>query len=114
MLKGLGQLGDMAGMMKKAQEMQGKMAQAQDKIAALEISGEAGAGLVQCTVNGKGVVQSLHIDPKIFSPDDKEIAEDLIIAALNDAKAKVEQQAQAEMAKITQDLPLPAGMKLPF
>jgi len=88
MLKGLGNLGDMAGMMAKAKEMQSKVEEAQAKVSEIEVDGEAGAGLVTCKVNGKGEVKALNIDKSIFSPDDKEIVEDLIIAALKDGKDK--------------------------
>ena len=111
MFKGLG---DMAGLMKQAQEMQSKMSEAQAKIEEMEAEGEAGAGLVTCRVNGKGDVRALNIDPSIFSPDDKEVVEDLIIAALKDGKEKADAKAKAEMSKITEGMNLPAGMKLPF
>lgn len=111
MFKGLG---DMAGLMKQAQEMQTKMAEAQEKIADIEAEGEAGAGLVTCRVNGKGEVKALNIDPSIFSPDDKEVVEDLIIAALKDGKEKADAKSKAEMGKMTEGLNLPPGMKLPF
>ena len=111
MLKGIG---DMANMMAKAKEMQAKVEEAQTKIAAMEVYGEAGAGLVTCCVNGKGEVKSLNIDQSIFSPNDKEVVEDLIIAALKDGKDKADVKAKSEMGKITEGLNLPAGMKLPF
>lgn len=111
MLKGIG---DMANIMAKAKEMQAKVEEAQTKIAAMEVDGEAGAGLVTCRVNGKGEVKSLNIDQSIFSPNDKEVVEDLIIAALKDGKDKADVKAKSEMGKITEGLNLPAGMKLPF
>lgn len=111
MLKGIG---DMANMMAKAKEMQAKVEEAQTKIAAMEVDGEAGAGLVTCRVNGKGEVKSLNIDQSIFSPNDKEVVEDLIIAALKNGKDKADVKAKSEMGKITEGLNLPAGMKLPF
>ena len=114
MLKGLGGLGDMAKMMAQAKEMQSKMEDAQATIAEMEVDGEAGAGLVTCRVNGKGEVKALNIDPSIFSPDDKEVVEDLIIAALKDGKDKADAKAKAEMGKLTGGLNLPEGMKLPF
>ncbi len=104
----------MANMMAKAKEMQAKVEEAQTKIAAMEVDGEAGAGLVTCRVNGKGEVKSLNIDQSIFSPNDKEVVEDLIIAALKDGKDKADVKAKSEMGKITEGLNLPAGMKLPF
>lgn len=114
MLKGLGGLGDMAGMMKKAQEMQTKMAQMQDELHNVMVTGESGAGLVKATATAKGDLISLDIDPSIFNGDDKEVVEDLILAAIKDAQAKAAERAQEEMGKLTEGLGLPAGMKLPF
>tara|TARA_R110000787_G_scaffold21338_9_gene63227 strand:+ start:427 stop:822 length:396 start_codon:yes stop_codon:yes gene_type:complete len=114
MLKGLGALGDMAGMMKKAQEMQGKMAQLQDDMANIMVTGESGAGLVKATATAKGELKALDIDPSIFNGDDKEVVEDLILAAIKDAQAKASERAQSEMAKVTEGMGLPADMKLPF
>ena len=114
MLKGLGALGDMAGMMKKAQEMQGKMAQMQEDMANIMITGESGAGLVKATCTAKGELKGLDIDPSIFNSDDKEVVEDLIMAAIKDAQTKAAERAQDEMAKLTEGLGLPANMKLPF
>ncbi len=114
MIKGLGQIGDMAKLMKQAQEMQEKMADAQARLDEVEVTGEAGAGMVKATVNAKGKVRSLSIDPSLFTPDDREVVEDLIVAAIQDAQARAGDAAQAEMAKITEGLNLPAGMKLPF
>jgi hypothetical protein len=114
MIKGLGQIGDMAKLMKQAQEMQEKMADAQARLDEVEVTGEAGAGMVKATVNAKGKVRALSIDPSLFTPDDREVVEDLIVAAIQDAQARAGDAAQAEMAKITEGLNLPAGMKLPF
>ena len=114
MLKGLGALGDMAGMMKKAQEMQGKMAQLQDEMANITVTGESGAGLVKAVATAKGDLQSLDIDPSIFNGDDKEVVEDLILAAIKDAQAKASERSKAELRKLTEGLGLPADMKLPF
>jgi nucleoid-associated protein EbfC len=114
MLKGLGGLGDMAGMMKKAQEMQGKMAQLQEEMANITVTGESGAGLVKATATAKGELTGLEIDPSIFNGDDKEVVEDLILAAIKDAQSKATERAQAEMSKLTEGMGLPAGMKLPF
>jgi hypothetical protein len=114
MLKGLGQLGDMAGMMKKAQEMQAKMAEMQDELNKTTVTGESGAGLVKATATAKGELTALDINPSIFHPDEKEVVEDLILAAIKDAQAKAAEKSQEEMAKITEGLNLPAGMKLPF
>ena len=114
MLKGLGGLGDMAGMMKKAQEMQTKMAQMQDELANVTVIGESGAGLVKATATAKGELTALDIDPSIFSGDDKEVVEDLILAAIKDAQQKAQAKAQEEMSKLTEGLGLPPGMNLPF
>ena len=114
MLKGLGQLGDMAKIMKQAQEMQARMSDVQDRLDAVEVVGEAGAGLVKVTATAKGAVKRLAIDPSLFVPEDREMVEDLIVAAVQDAQARAMVAAQAEMAKVTDGLDLPAGMKLPF
>jgi len=114
MFKGLGGLGDMAGMMKKAQEMQGKMAEMQEEMHNIMVEGEAGAGLVKATCTAKGELKALDIDPSIFNGDDKEVVEDLILAAIKDAQGKASDRAQEEMGKLTEGMGLPAGMKLPF
>ncbi|MBL4806790.1 MAG: YbaB/EbfC family nucleoid-associated protein [Rhodobacteraceae bacterium] len=114
MLKGLGQIGDMAKMMKQAQKMQSEMAGVQGRIAEIIVLGESGAGMVKVTANAKGELKSLSIDPDLFNPDDREVVEDLILAAIKDVQAKAAEAAQAEMAKITDGLNLPEGMKLPF
>ena len=114
MLKGLGGLGDMAGMMKKAQEMQTKMAQLQDDLATMTVVGESGAGLVKATATAKGELTALDIDPSIFDPNEKEVVEDLILAAIKEAQTKAQQKSQDEMSKLTEGLGLPPGMKLPF
>ena len=114
MFKGLGAMGDMAKMMKAAQEMQGKVTQMQDDLHTIMVQGEAGAGLVKATCTAKGELTALDIDPSIFNGDDKEVVEDLILAAIKDAQEKASERAQEEMAKITEGLGLPAGMKLPF
>jgi DNA-binding YbaB/EbfC family protein len=114
MFKGLGGLGDMAGMMKKAQEMQGKMAEMQEEMHNIMVEGEAGAGLVKATCTAKGELKALDIDPSIFNGDDKEVVEDLILAAIKDAQGKASDRAQDEMGKLTEGMGLPAGMKLPF
>lgn len=114
MLKGLGAMGDMAKMMKKAQEMQGKMAEMQAEMENITVIGESGAGLVKATATAKGELTALAIDPSIFSPDDKEVAEDLILAAIKDAQTKAAEMSQSELGKLTEALGLPADMKLPF
>ena len=114
MLKGLGGLGDMAGMMKKAQEMQTKMAEMQDELHNVMVTGESGAGLVKATASAKGELKALDIDPSIFNGDDKEVVEDLILAAIKDAQQKASDKSQEELAKLTEGLGLPKDMKLPF
>ena len=114
MLKGLGGLGDMTKMMKAAQEMQTKMAQMQEDMHNLMVTGESGAGLVKATCSCKGELKSLDIDPSIFNGDDKEVVEDLILAAIKDAQTKASDKAQEEMGKLTEGMGLPKDMKLPF
>lgn len=114
MLKGLGQLGDMAKMMKQAQEMQTKMTDMQEELHALTVTGESGAGLVKATATAKGELKALDIDPSIFVASEKEVVEDLILAAIKDAQSKASDKAQSEMAKITEGLGLPADFKMPF
>ena len=114
MLKGLGGLGDMAGMMKEAQEMQSKMAEMQDDLQNVRVTGDSGAALVKATATAKGELTALDIDPSIFNGDDKEVVEDLILAAIKDAQIKATEKAQEEMGKLTEGLGLLAGMKLPF
>ena len=105
---------NLAGLMKQAQQMQSKMEVMQSKLESLEITGEAGAGLVRVTLNGKNDLRKIKIDPKIVDPTDTEMLEDLVAAAFRDAKAKIEVASAAEMQKITGGLQLPPGMKLPF
>ena len=107
-MKNLGQ------MMKQAQQMQAKMAEMQEGLEALEISGAAGGGLVSVILNGKGEMRAIKIDPSLVNVDEVEVLEDLVTAAFNDAKAKVEALMQKEMAKLTGGLNLPPGMNLPF
>ena len=114
MLKGLGGLGDMAKMMKAAQDMQTKLGEMQDSLAQLTVTGESGAGLVKATATAKGELTGLDIDPSIFDPNEKEVVEDLILAAIKDAQAKAAAKSQSEMARLTESMGLPADMKLPF
>ena len=114
MLKGLGGLGDMAKMMKQAQEMQGKMAQMQEDMDKIMVEGVSGAGLVKATATAKGELKALDIDPSIFKADDKEVVEDLILAAIKEAQQKASEKSASEMGKLTEGLGLPADMKLPF
>jgi nucleoid-associated protein EbfC len=105
---------DLMGLMGKAKEMQAKFEALQDEIANLEATGQAGGGLVQVTLSGKFEMRSLKIDTTLMRPDEGEILEDLIVAAHNDAKAKVEAVMQEKTRELTAGLPLPPGMKLPF
>jgi DNA-binding YbaB/EbfC family protein len=114
MLKGLGGLGDMAGMMKKAKEMQSQMEEIQQDLHSIMVIGESGAGLVKATATAKGNLTGLDIDPSIFNPEEKEVVEDLILAAIKDAQAKAAAKSEEEISKLTEGLGLPAGMKLPF
>lgn len=114
MFKGLNGLGDMAKMMKTAQEMQAKLGQLQEDLDAMTVTGESGLGLVKATVTAKGELTALDIDPSIFKPDEKEVVEDLILAAIKDAQQKAARKNQDEMKKLTDSLGLPADMKLPF
>ncbi len=111
MFKGLG---DMGKLMKQAQEMQSKMAEAQAKLDTIIVEGESGAGLVKATASAKGQVTRLSIDPSLFNPDDREVVEDLIVAAIKDAQEKAQTAAAEEMGKVTEGLGLPPGMNLPF
>jgi DNA-binding YbaB/EbfC family protein len=107
-MKNLGQ------MMKQAQEMQAKMNEVQESLAQVEITGAAGGGMVEVTLNGKGEMRGLTVDPSLMTPAEREVLEDLIVAAHNDAKVKVERHVAEEMSKLTGGLKLPPGMKLPF
>ncbi|MDP1723398.1 MAG: YbaB/EbfC family nucleoid-associated protein [Alphaproteobacteria bacterium] len=99
---------DMNKMMQQAQKLQEKMAEMQAKMQDIESEGSAGGGLVKCTLNGKGEAKSVTIDPSLLKEDEKEVLEDLIVAAMNDAKIKVDQKSQDEMQKVT------GGLNLPF
>lgn len=114
MMKGLGGFGDMARMMKAAKDMQERMAQVQDGLDRITVTGESGAGLVRVTATAKGDLTGLEIDPSIFVPSEKEVVEDLILAAIKDAQRKAQDRMQSEMARVAQDMGLPADMKLPF
>jgi nucleoid-associated protein EbfC len=113
-LGGLGGLGDMAKMMKAAQEMQGKMAEMQESLSRTVVMGEAGGGLVKARATAKGEVTGLDIDPAILVASEKEVVEDLIIAAIKDAQGRAQAKSAEEMRKMAEGLGLPADMKLPF
>ena len=114
MLKGLGGLGDMAKMMKAAKDMQEEMAQVQADLDNIRVTGDAGAGLVKATATAKGELVALDIDPSIFVASEKEVVEDLILAAIKDAQRRAQDKMQSEMGKMTEGLGLPPDMKLPF
>jgi DNA-binding YbaB/EbfC family protein len=105
---------NLSQLMKHAQEMQAKMGEFQEQLGALEISGVSGGGMVTVTLNGKGEMRSLKIDPSLINPAEAEILEDLITAAHNDAKSKIEAKVQEKTSDMMGGLPLPPGMKLPF
>lgn len=105
--------GQLAGLMKQAQEMQENLKKAQEEIAAMEIEGQAGAGMVKVIMTGRHDVKRITIDDSLMS-DDKEMLEDLVAAAVNDAVHKVEKSNQAAMQEMTAGLNLPPGFKLPF
>jgi len=106
-MKGLGDI------MKQAQQMQEKMQQAQQEVANVEVNGESGAGMVKVTMTGRHDVKSINIDPSLLT-EDKDILEDLIAAAVNDAVRKVEQETKDMMSSVTNGIPLPPGFKMPF
>ncbi|MDC0196572.1 YbaB/EbfC family nucleoid-associated protein [Gammaproteobacteria bacterium] len=107
-MKNLGQ------MMKQAQEMQLKMDEMQKKLAEMEVVGGSGAGMVEVILSGKNDVRKIKIDPAVIDPNDPEVLEDLIVAALNDAKSKVEARVGDKMSEMTGGIQLPPGFKLPF
>lgn len=103
---------DMMGLMKQAQEMQQKMADMQAALDAIDVEGAAGGGMVVVVMSAKGALKSVRIDPTLMVPDEREIVEDLIVAACADARIRAERVMQERMAEITKGLPLPPGMKL--
>ena len=105
---------DIMGLMSKAKEMQEKMQAMQNELADLQIEGKSGGGLVTVTLTGKGTMAALAIDPSLINPDEPDILEDLVLAAHNDAKAKLEEETARRTQELTAGLPLPPGMKLPF
>ena len=103
-----------ADMMKQASQMQAKMEEMQAKIGGIEAEGQAGGGLVRVTMSGKGYASRVGIDPSLMAEGEREVLEDLMTAAINDAKAKLERASAEAMKEMTAGLPLPPGMKLPF
>ena len=107
-MKNIGQI------MKQVQDMQNRMSDMQAQLAEMEMTGASGGGMVQATMNGKGELKRMKIDPSLIVANEAEVLEDLIVAAVNDVKTKVDTHSQAEMSKLTGGLPLPPGFKLPF
>ena len=103
---------DLMGLMKQAQAMQEKMAQMQAELDLLEVEGAAGGGAVRLVMSAKGQMKSVALDPALMNPDEKEILEDLIVAAANDARGKADRMMQERMQDMTKGLPLPPGLKL--
>ncbi len=105
--------GQMAGLMQQAQKMQENMKRVQDELASTEVEGQSGAGMVKVTMTCKHDVRRIAIDPTLVG-DDKEMLEDLVAAAFNDAVRRVEEVSQEKMASVAAGMPLPPGFKLPF
>ncbi len=103
----------LAGLMKQAQQMQDNMKKVQEQLASIEVEGQSGAGLVKVVMNCRNDVKRVSIDPSLLA-DDKDMLEDLVAAAVNDALRKAEQTSQERMASVTAGLPLPPGFKMPF
>jgi len=98
-------------LMKQAQALQSRFQEAQERVTAIEAEGQSGGGMVRVTINGKGMAKAVRIDPSLIDPKDAGMLEDLILAAMNDARAKVDARMSDEMSKVTGGLPLPPGMK---
>ena len=105
---------NIGNMMKQAQQLQKKMAEAQEKLNAIEVEGSSGGGMVKVLATAKGDIKRVSIDDSLIVKEDKEMMEDLIVAAINDAKKKGELASQEEMKSVTGGIPLPPGMKMPF
>lgn len=105
--------GQLAGLMKQAQAMQDNLKRVQDELASLEVEGQSGAGLVKVTMTCKHDVRRVAIDPSLLG-EDRDMLEDLVAAAINDAVRRVEQTSSEKMSKVTAGMPLPPGMKFPF
>ena len=105
---------DIMGLMKQAKEMQSKMENMQTELAELEVEGSAGGDMVKITMNGNGIMSSVTIDPSLLNESETDIVEDLMMAAHNDAKAKLDATKAEKTQELTAGLPIPPGMKLPF
>ncbi len=106
--------GQLAGLMKQAQAMQDNMKKTQEALANVEVEGQSGAGMVKVLMNCRNDVKRVTIDPSMMVPDDKELLEDLVAAAMNDALRKAEQTSSEKMATVTNGMALPPGFKMPF
>ncbi|EPR2261163.1 YbaB/EbfC family nucleoid-associated protein [Yersinia enterocolitica] len=106
--------GGIGNLMKQAQQMQEKMQQMQEEVAKLEVTGESGAGLVKVTINGAHNCHRVEIDPSLLVEEDKEMLEDLIAAALNDAARRIDETQKEKMASVSSGMQLPPGFKMPF
>jgi DNA-binding YbaB/EbfC family protein len=105
---------NIGAMMKQVQEMQTRMADMQARLETLTVTGQSGAGLVKVILSGKGVMKGLEVDPSLLKPEEKEILEDLVIAAHTDAKSRMDAMVAEEMKQVTGGIPLPPGFQLPF
>jgi DNA-binding YbaB/EbfC family protein len=105
---------NLGNMLKQAQQMQARMAEMQARLEQIEVEGQSGAGMVKVTLSGKGDLRKVTIDPSLIDPEEREVLEDLLVAAHADAKQKVEATMAEEMQKATAGMGLPAGLKLPF
>jgi nucleoid-associated protein EbfC len=99
-------------LMKQAQALQQRFQEAQERVSQIEAEGQSGGGMVRVTLNGKGMAKAVRIDPSLIDPKDAGMLEDLVLAAMNDARTKVDARMSDEMAKVTGGLPLPPGLKL--
>tara|TARA_R110002096_G_scaffold182766_2_gene360430 strand:+ start:92 stop:415 length:324 start_codon:yes stop_codon:yes gene_type:complete len=105
---------NLGNILKQAQSMQTRAAEIQEELNGVEVHGQSGAGLVQVTVSGKGEMRALKLDPSVVDRNDVGVLEDLIVAAVNDARGKADALSREKMAALTEGLPLPPGFKLPF
>ena len=105
---------NLGNILKQAQNMQTRMAEIQDELQAMDVEGQSGAGMVRVTASGKGEVRAVHIDPAVIDKDEVGVLEDLIVAAVNDARGKAEELSREKMGELTEGLPLPPGFKMPF
>lgn len=114
MFKGLGGIGDMAKMMQAAKDMQARLAEVQGELSRVKVTGEAGAGVVKVHATAKGEITGVEIDPSILHPDQRDVVEDLVLAALRDAQQAGHAQMQTSMQRLAEEMGLPAGTNLPL